>query len=283
MMEQLQAFWAGIPDLSGMAINLGMTLAILVIGWAISSLLGRWMRRIADRSPRIDPTIVPMVRSVTIWAVRIVVLLAVLARLGVQTASLVAMLGASALAIGLALQGTLQNFAAGIMLLVLRPVRAGEFVAIGGQGSGTVDEIGLFMTRFVQVDGIHILLPNTLVWGSPITNYSRNKTRRLDMMLGVRYDDDLEAALTALQALVDQHEGILADPAPQVMVMEYRDSTIMVNIRAWTPADQYWDVYFDLHRHAPQALRQAGLRSPIPLREVKSVPAPVEKDKAAHA
>ncbi|GAA0234736.1 mechanosensitive ion channel [Castellaniella daejeonensis] len=281
-MEQLQAFWSSIPDPSGIVIHLGVTLAILVVGWAVSNLLGRWMRHIADRSPRIDPTIVPMVRSVTVWAVRIVVLLAVLARLGVQTASLVAMLGASALAIGLALQGTLQNFAAGIMLLVLRPVRAGEFVAIGSQGSGTVDEIGLFMTRFVQADGIQILLPNTLVWGSPITNYSRNKTRRLDMMLGVRYDDDLESALATLKALVDRHDGILGDPAPQVMVMEYRESTIMVNIRVWTPAEKYWDVYFDLHRRAPQELRQAGLRSPIPLREVQSIPAPAPENGAAN-
>ncbi|MFV0283070.1 MAG: mechanosensitive ion channel family protein [Castellaniella sp.] len=272
-MEQLQALWPGMPDLSGIVINFGVTLAILVIGWIVSNLLGRWMRRMADRSPRIDPTIVPMVRTITIWAVRIVVLLAVLARLGVQTASLVAMLGASALAIGLALQGTLQNFAAGIMLLVLRPVRTGEFVMIGTQGSGVVDEIGLFMTRFVQVDGVHIMLPNTLVWGSPITNYSRNKTRRLDMMLGVRYDDDLNAALSTLQTLVDQDDDILVDPAPLVAVMEYRDSTIMVNIRVWVLADKYWDVYFDLHRRAPQALRQAGLRSPIPLREVQSIPA----------
>ncbi|MDY0310104.1 MAG: mechanosensitive ion channel [Castellaniella sp.] len=282
-MEQFQAFWSGLPDLSGIVMHLAVTLAILVIGWAVSNLLGRWVRHIADRSSRIDPTVVPIVRSVTVWAVRIVVLLAVLARLGVQTASLVAMLGASALAIGLALQGTLQNFAAGIMLLVLRPVRAGEFVAIGGQGSGTVDEIGLFMTRFVQVDGIHILLPNTLVWGSPITNYSRNKTRRLDMLLGVRYDDDLDAALGTLQALVDRHDDVLADPAPQVMVMEYRDSSIMVNIRVWARADKYWDLYFDLHRQAPLALRQAGLRSPIPLREVQSIPLAKHPDKAASA
>ncbi len=282
-MEQLQAFWAGLPDLSGIVIHFGVTLAILVIGWAVSNLLGRWMRHIADRSARIDPTIVPMIRSVTVWAVRIVVLLAVLARLGVQTASLVAMLGASALAIGLALQGTLQNFAAGIMLLVLRPVRAGEFVSIGSQGSGTVDEIGLFMTRFVQVDGIQILLPNTLVWGSPITNYSRNRTRRLDIMLGVRYDDDLEAALATLRSLIDRHDDILADPTPQVMVMEYRDSTIMVNVRAWALAEKYWDVYFDLQRRAPQALRQAGLRTPIPLREVQSIPVSSQKDKTVNA
>ena len=281
-MENLRDFWAGLPDLSGIVIHFGVTLAILVIGWMVSNLLGRWMRHVADRSPRIDPTIVPMVRTVTVWAVRIVVLLAVLARLGVQTASLVAMLGASALAIGLALQGTLQNFAAGIMLLVLRPVRAGEFVDITGQGLGTVDEIGLFMTRLIQVDGIQVMLPNTLIWGNPIINYSRNQTRRLDMMLGVRYDDDLEAALQALQALVDHHDIVLPDPPPQVTVMEYRESTIMVNIRVWAPADKYWDLYWDLYRQAPQVLRRAGLRTPIPLREIQSQPTVADAARAAN-
>ncbi|CAM5223247.1 Small-conductance mechanosensitive channel OS=Castellaniella defragrans OX=75697 GN=HNR28_002533 PE=3 SV=1 [Castellaniella defragrans] len=273
-MDSLQAFWASLPDMSGMAINLVVTLAILVVGWAVSDLLGNWVRRLAARTTRIDPTIVPIVRSVTVWAVRIVVLLAVLARLGVQTASLVAMLGASALAIGLALQGTLQNFAAGIMLLILRPIRAGEFVSVEGKGMGTVDEIGLFMTRFLQIDGTHLLLPNTLVWGNPIVNYSRNKTRRLDMMLGVRYGDDLDAALSALQDLIDHHASVLPDPAPQAMVMEYRDSTVMVNLRLWTKVDDYWNVYFDLHRRAPQVLRAAGLSSPIPLREVRAVNVP---------
>ena len=281
-MENFRDFWASLPDLSGIVIHFGVTLAILVIGWMVSNLLGRWMRHVADRSSRIDPTIVPMVRTVTVWAVRIVVLLAVLARLGVQTASLVAMLGASALAIGLALQGTLQNFAAGIMLLVLRPVRAGEFVDITGQGLGTVDEIGLFMTRLIQVDGIQVMLPNTLIWGNPIINYSRNQTRRLDMMLGVRYDDDLEAALQALQALVDHHDIVMADPPPQVMVMEYRESTIMVNIRVWAPADKYWDLYWDLYRQAPQVLRRAGLRTPIPLREIQSQPPVADAARAAN-
>jgi len=270
-MEQFQSFWASMPDFRGAAVYLVVTLIILVVGWIVSNLLGRLVRRLANHSHRVDPTIIPILRSVTVWSVRTVVLLAVLARLGVQTASLVAMLGASALAIGLALQGTLQNFAAGIMLLLLRPVRAGEFVSVEGKGMGTVDEIGLFMTRLVQIDGIHLLLPNSLVWGNPIVNYSRNPTRRLDMMVGVRHDDDLEAALAALQGLVDQHADVLKDPAPQVMVMEYRDSTVMLNIRLWTLSDKYWDVRFDLQRQAPQTLRSAGLRSPIPLREVRTI------------
>ncbi|MGB6241086.1 MAG: mechanosensitive ion channel family protein [Castellaniella sp.] len=269
-MEQFRTFWASMPDFQDAAVHLAATLLILIIGWMISNLLGRLVRRLADHSSRIDLTVVPILRSVTVWSVRTVVLLAVLARLGVQTASLVAMLGASALAIGLALQGTLQNFAAGIMLLLLRPVRAGEFVSVEGKGSGTVDEIGLFMTRLVQADGIHLLLPNSLVWGNPIVNYSRNQTRRLDVMLGVRHDDDLESALATLRRLVDQHADVLKDPVPEVMVMEYRDSTVMLNIRVWTLSDKYWDVRFDLQRRAPQALRDAGMRSPIPLREVRT-------------
>lgn len=272
-MESFQAFWAAFPHFGAVATNLIVTLAILVIGWTVSNLVGRWVRGLTKRSTRVDPTVIPIVHGVIVWSIRTVVLLAVLARLGVQTASLVAMLGASALAIGLALQGTLQNFAAGIMLLVLRPLRAGEFVSVEGKGMGTVDEIGLFATRLLQIDGTHLLLPNTLVWGSPIVNYSRNKTRRLDMMLGVRYDDDLEAAIAALQALIDHHPKILRDPAPEVMVMEYRESTVMVNIRAWIAADQFWEVHFDLHRRAPQVLREAGLRSPIPQREVHATQA----------
>ncbi|MGB3835323.1 mechanosensitive ion channel family protein [Castellaniella sp.] len=272
-MEQLQSFWASMPDMHEAVVHLVVTLLILVVGWMISNLLGRWMKHVADRSSRIDPTIVPMVRTVTVWAVRIVVLLAVLARLGVQTASLVAMLGASALAIGLALQGTLQNFAAGIMLLILRPIRAGEYVSVEGKGDGVVDEIGLFMTRLVCIDGLHLLLPNSLVWGNPIVNYSRNKTRRMDILVGVRHDDDLDAALAILQQLVDQHSDVLKDPPPQVMVMEYRESTIMINLRLWTLSDLFWDVRFDLQRKAPQVLREAGLRSPIPLREVRTIDA----------
>lgn len=279
-MDQVQTFWGAWPQFQAFAIHFAVTLIILVIGWAVSNVVGRWIRHLAARSPRIDPTVVPIVRSVTMWSIRIVVILAVLARLGVQTASLVAMLGASALAVGLALQGTLQNFAAGIMLLVLRPIRAGEFVSIVGKGDGTVDEIGLFVTRFIQADGTHLLLPNTLIWGNPIVNYSRNKTRSMDIKLAVRYDDDLERALATLKDLADHYPTALAAPAPQVLVTEYRDGAVLITVRLWAQVADYWAAYFDLQRRAPQALREAGLRAPLPLREVRSVPAPAEASRA---
>src|SRR5699024_4877861 len=121
-------------------------------------------------SHSIDPTIVPIAESVVVWTIRLLVLLAVLARFGVETASVIALIGAAGLAIGLALQNTLQNIAAGIMLLLLRPLRAGEFVSVVGKGDGTVDEVGLFLTRFVQVDGVQFTLPNSSIWGNPIIN-----------------------------------------------------------------------------------------------------------------
>ncbi len=282
-MDDVNKFIEALPDFHHMAIEALITLIILVVGWTLSSVAARGVNRLASRSARIDPTVVPILRSVTVWSIRTVVLLAVLARLGVQTASLIAVLGAAGLAVGLALQGTLQNIAAGIMLLILRPIRSGEYVAISGQGEGTVDEVGLFMTRLIQFDGVHVLLPNGSVWGNPVINYSRNASRRLDVAIGVRYGDDLDQAISALRELVEGREDVVSDPAPRVMAVEYRDSTVMVNMRVWTPADKYWDVRFDLYREAVQALQRAGLKTPIPLREVRAVPGNLSAESAAGA
>ncbi|HUH40397.1 MAG TPA: mechanosensitive ion channel family protein [Castellaniella sp.] len=270
-MDDLNQYIDAMPELNLLLIHGLVTLVILVVGWMLSTLAGHGVRRLAARSSRIDPTVVPILRSVAVWTIRIVVLLAVLARLGIQTASLIAVLGAAGLALGLALQGTLQNIAAGIMLLILRPIRAGEYVSVVGQGDGTVDEVGLFMTRLIQFDGVHVLLPNGSIWGNPVINYSRNATRRLDVAIGVRYDDDIDQALRVLQSLIESHADVLPDPAPQAMATEYRDSGVMLNMRVWTPAGRYWDLRFDLYREATQALQRAGLKTPIPLREVRAV------------
>ena len=267
-MEKLQAWITEFPALGAIALNVVIALLILIFGWWLSAIAGRAIKRMASRSSRIDPTIVPMAQTVTVWTIRIFVLIAVLARFGVQTASIIAVLGAAGLAVGLALQNTLQNIAAGIMLLMLRPLRAGEFVSIVGKGDGTVQEVGLFLTRFEQVDGIQFTLPNSLIWGNPIINYSRNTTRRLDFGVGVRYGDDLDLALSLLQKLLDEHDKVLKDPAPQVMVMEYKDSVITVNLRAWINSADFWDARFDLFRRAVQVLNQAGLQTPIPVREI---------------
>src|SRR5690554_3996647 len=201
-----------LPAVEYFIVNLVIALLILVAGWALSSFAGGVVKRLAARSPRIDPTIVPMVETVTIWAIRIFVLVAVLARFGVQTASIITILGAAGLAVGLALQGTLQNIAAGIMLLALRPLRAGEYVSIVGKGDGTVLEVGLFLTRLDQYDGVHLTLPNSSVWGSTIINYSRNPTRRLDIELQIDDVAQVDAAIRSLRDLVGHYEGVLSDP-----------------------------------------------------------------------
>jgi small conductance mechanosensitive channel len=266
--EKLQVWMTEFPAVVAIGLNVVIALLILIIGWWLSAVAGRAIKRMAASSPRVDPTIVPMAQSVTVWTIRIFVLIAVLARFGVQTASIIAVLGAAGLAVGLALQNTLQNIAAGIMLLMLRPLRAGEFVSVVGKGDGTVQEVGLFLTRFEQVDGIQFTLPNSLIWGNPIINYSRNTTRRLDFGVGVRYGDDLDLALKLLQNLLDENDKVLKDPAPQVMVMEYKDSVITVNLRAWISAADFWDTRFHLFRRAIQVLNEAGLQTPVPVREI---------------
>ncbi|MCD0502442.1 mechanosensitive ion channel family protein [Bordetella petrii] len=272
MNEYLVGLEAWMPRLADGAVNLVMALLILIVGWWISALLGRWVRRAATRSPRVDPTIVPMFYTVVVWTVRIFTVIAVLARFGVQTASLIAVLGAAGLAVGLALQNTLQNIAAGIMLLMLRPLRAGEYVALSSGTEGTVEEVGLFLCRLVQVDGIHVSLPNSVVWNATITNYSRNVTRRLDIPVTVHYSDDLDAALASLTRLVSEHPLVSKEPAPQIKVSEYKDNGTVVNLRMWCAAAQYWDLRWDLFHQIRQTLGSAGFKPPIPVREIQAPP-----------
>ena len=270
MDEAVKEFYIWAPRLMDMGINLLVALLILGIGWWVSSLLGNWVRRAATRSPKIDPTIVPMFSTTVMWAVRIFTVIAVLARFGVQTASLIAVLGAAGLAVGLALQGTLQNIAAGIMLLILRPIRAGEYIALSSGADGTVEEVGLFLTRLVQGDGIHMTLPNSTVWNATITNYSRNKTRRLDIPVPVRYGDDLDAVVAKLQQIVDARPDALKDPAPQVKVFDYKENGVTVNVRVWAESSKYWELRWGLYQEIRRSLEEAGFQAPIPLREIQN-------------
>ena len=270
MDDAVKEFYVWAPRLMDMGINLLVALLILGIGWWVSSLLGGWVRRASTRSPKIDPTIVPMFSTTVIWAVRIFTVIAVLARFGVQTASLIAVLGAAGLAVGLALQGTLQNIAAGIMLLILRPIRAGEYVALSSGAEGTVAEVGLFLTRLVQGDGIHLTLPNSTVWNATITNYSRNKTRRLDIPVLVRYGDNLDEVVAKLQQIVNARPDALKDPAPQVKVFDYKETGVTVNVRVWADAGKYWDLRWGLYQEIRRSLQEAGFQVPIPVREIQN-------------
>ncbi len=254
------ALW--LPHIEAVVIRLTVAILILLIGWGVSVLAGRAVRKLATRSSRVDPTVVPMAHTVTIWAIRIVVLIAVLAKLGVQTASIIAMLGAAGLAVGLALQGTLQNIAAGIMLLALRPLRAGESVSVVGKADGTVEEVGLFLSRFRQADGTQVTLPNSLVWGNPIINLSRNGSRRIEVQVGILYGQDIALALQTARSLIENHPLVLDSPAPTAFMGESRVNTVVIVVQAWARANDYGVLLNDVRRDLPSRLQEAGFRMP---------------------
>lgn len=256
-MEFLKHAWDSHPVVQAFILNFLAAVLILLVGWTVSGIVGRSIRRLAARSTRIDPTMVPMLYAAAVWSLRIFVIIAVLARFGVQTASLIAALGAAGLAIGLALQGTLQNIAAGIMLLALRPLRVGEYVSIVGRAEGTVEEVGLFLTRIRQGDGIILHMPNNLIWGNTIVNFSRNEKRRLEINVQVPHYQDLEAAIAALQSVVDEHPDILESPAPQVQVASDQDTYVSVTIQVWARVERFSSLKLDLYRKCMAVLRQA--------------------------
>jgi small conductance mechanosensitive channel len=194
----------------------------------------------------------------------------VLARFGVETTSFIAVLGAAGLAIGLALQGTLSNIAAGVMILVLRPFRSGDAIKIGGSDVYIVDEIGLFVTRAHQPDCPLVTIPNSKIWGDTIINFSNtvDGNRRFDIVFGVSYDDDLGAAIDVLMKLAEADERVLSDPAPFIKIESLGDSSVNILFRVHTRAADWWDAKLDLTKTGKEALENAGLSIPFPQRDV---------------
>ena len=240
---------------------------MLIAGWTLAGWAQRSMLRVLGRVPKIDDTLKPFIASVVRYGILVFILVAVLAQFGVQTASIIALLGAMGIAIGLALQGTLQNIAAGIMLLFLRPFRIGDYIDAEGL-AGTVDEIGLFTTQMHTYDGVYVEVPNQQLWNRAIKNFSRLPTRRLDLVVGIGYADDLDKAQAALMGLLTNDARVLGDPAPQVLVKELSDSSVNLNLRCWTEAPNYWAVLFDLTKAAKQRLEAEGITIPFPQRDV---------------
>lgn len=255
---------------AGWAVDIGAAILILIVGWIVAKWLKNLTARALKRIPNMDETLVPFLSSIVKYLVLIITLVAVLGRFGVQTASIIAVIGAAGLAIGLALQGTLQNIAAGVMLLLLRPFRTGEYVDCG-VAAGTVLEIGLFSTDFKTPDGVHVVVPNSAIWTATIANYSRNPTRRMDVVVGIGYGDDIEAAMAALRALAEEDGRVLKDPAPETMVTALGASAVDVTLRIWTGTADFWPVRFDMTRKAKAAVEGAGCSIPFPQRDVHIV------------
>ena len=214
-----------------------------------------------------DQTLTPILAQIVRYAVLVFTLILVMAEFGIQTTSVIAVLGAAGLAIGLALQGTLQNVSAGMMLLLLRPFQVGDYIDTGG-GSGTVKEIGLFMTRMATPQGLFVAVPNSEIWSSAITNYSKLPRRRLDLLIGISYDDDIDKALTVFLELAKSDNRILSDPEPVVIVKNLGESSVDLELRAWPTRQNYWDVRFGMTRAVKIACDQAGISIPYPHRQL---------------
>ena len=262
--DQIQAL---LNQLASYALDAVGALVILLVGWWIAGQTQYLVRRALDRVPRIDDTLKPFLSSSVRYFVIVITFVAVLAEFGVQTTSIIAVLGAAGLAIGLALQGTLQNIAAGIMLLVLRPFRVGEYIDAGGV-SGTVDAINLFTTDMTTYDGIYRSVPNAELWNRNILNYSRNPTRRLDIPVGIAYEDDVEQALGLLLSHLSQDTRVLPDPEPQVLVTGLGDSSVDLTLRCWTSRTDFWPLRFELNKKVKLWLDAAGISIPFPQRDV---------------
>ena len=242
-------------------------LVLLIAGWIVAGWTRRGVRRVVDRVPHLDETLKPVIASVARYGILILVVIAILAQFGVQTTSIIAVLATAGLAIGLALQGTLQNIAAGIMLLFLRPFRIGDYIDAEGL-AGTIDEIGLFTTTMHTYDGVYLQVPNAHLWNHAIRNYSRLPTRRLDIVVGISYADDIDKTQAVLMDLLENDARVHGDPAPEVMVTELAESSVNLNLRCWTDAGNYWSLRFDLTKAAKQRLDAEGITIPFPQRDV---------------
>ena len=252
-------------------------IVILTLGLWLSGRVASIINKGAKRSRHIDDTLRPFLSSLARYAILIVTIISVLARVGVQTTSIVAALGAMGLAVGLALQGTLQNISAGLMLLVLRPFQVGDYIDASGI-SGTVETIGLFSTEMTTYDGIYQAVPNVSLWNTSILNYSRLPTRRLDVPVGIAYEDDIEKAMALLLDHLQQDSRVMSEPAPQVLVTGLGESSVDLSLRCWSERTDFWTLKFELNKNAKLWLDTAGISIPFPQRDVHLIPTLADAD-----
>lgn len=243
--------------------NLVAAILILGLGWWVSGLAARAIAHLVDTHPYVDPMLKGVLKRLVRWGLLVVVFVAALTQLGVATTSMLAALGAIGLAIGLALQGTLANIAAGIMILWLRPFQVGEYI-IAGEASGTVKEVGLFATHMTTFEGVRLFVPNSDLWGTKIINYSRSSPRMVRESFGIAYEDDIKKARRALLKVVEQDKRVLDDPAPGVYVDQLGDSAVVLQLRAWTAGPNWVQLRFDLIERGKLALEAAGVSIPFP-------------------
>jgi small conductance mechanosensitive channel len=243
---------------------------ILIVGW----ILGNQAKKAIQKIKKLDETLKSFLGGMAKYAILAISLVMVLTQFGVQTASLLAVIGAAGLAIGLALQGTLSNVAAGVMLLILRPFNVGDFVSCGSV-KGTVKSLGLFVTELSTVENIYIFVPNSKMWNTEIENFSRNKTRRQDIVFGISYGDDINKAFKTIEKAIKKEERILQTDGktPQIMVTSLGDSSVDITLRIWSQTSDVFGLKIDTIKAVKEALDKDGITIPFPTRTLEMTPA----------
>ena len=244
-----------------------LTLVVLVLAWAISRMLRTVIRKSTEKIATLDDSAAKVIHGVARTIVWLFAFLIILDLFGINTASILTVLGAVGLAVGLAMKDSLSNIAAGLMLFFLRPYKVGDYVDCGTV-SGTIKEMGLFSTVLMTVDGIFISAPNSVIFGNPIKNYSRNSTRRADITVGIAYGDSLAQGVEILRELLLRNDLIAKDPAPEVLVSELADSSVNLTLRFWVGTENFWKVFWSVKRDLKSTIESAGLNIPFPQRVV---------------
>ena len=267
--------WASLPQLLqekglDLSLDLGIkvltALAIFYIGRLVIRIAVRGLRKVMQRQ-EVDKTLETFICNLARTALMVVLVIAVIGALGVETTSFIAIFGAAGLAVGLALQGSLSNFASGVLIVLFRPYRVGDFIEAAGI-SGSVEQVQILTTVLKTGDNKQIIVPNSQIMDSIITNYSANDSRRIDMVIGVGYDDDLDKVRATLEELIQSESRILEEPAPLIAVAELGDSSVNFFVRPWVKSPDYWGVKFDLTEAIKKRFDKDGISFPFPQRDV---------------
>jgi small conductance mechanosensitive channel len=245
-----------------------VAILIIVAGWVI----GNWLNRRIEGIKRLDSTLTNFLGNFFKYTIVSVSIITVIGLFGIPMASLLAVLGAAGLAIGLALQGTLANIASGVMLLILRPFNVGDYITFGNEG-GTVKSLGLFGTELAMADNVYLFAPNSKIWGSEIRNYSRNMYRRQDITVGISYNDDINHAFDIIRDVLNGDERIIQDEnyKAEVMVDNMGDFAINLIVRFWSKNSDYWSLRWDITKSVKEKLESSGITIPFPTRTVEFV------------
>lgn len=268
MNDQFANWWTNHSEtILNIAYNFVLAVLVGLASFLVARAIRRGISRANERIERFEPTLVPILCSTATYLVYIVGVVIVLDVFGVNTASIITLLGAAGLAVGFALKDTLSNIAAGIMLLILKPFKVEDSIEFGAN-QGRVKEINLFSTILETFDGLYVSAPNSVLWGKTIKNFTRNDKRRMDVVVGISYGDSIDTGLEVLSKIVAAEPRLLQDPAPQTMVVAMADSSVNLQLRGWANTGDFWQTFWDLNKRVKEEVEKAGLTIPFPQRDV---------------